>query len=56
MKRGGANTSQKVHLTRSERCDIIDRLSHGKARKSGKINGRNLNEFTIYLLDKSSEV
>ena len=36
MKRGGVNTSQKVHLTRSERCDIIDRLSHGKARESGK--------------------
>ena len=56
MKGSEGNTSQKVHLTRSERCDIIDRLSHGKARKSGKINGRNLNEFTIYLLDKSSEV
>ena len=56
MKRGGVNTSQKVHLTRSERCDIIGRLSHGKARELGKINGRNPNEFTIYLLDKSSEV
>ena len=56
MKRDGVNTSQKVHLTRSERCDIIDMLSHGKARYTGKINRRNLNEFTIYLLDKSSEV
>ncbi len=56
MKRGGVNTSQKVHLTRSERCDIIDRLSRGRVRESGEINGRNLNEFTIYLLDKSSEV
>ncbi len=56
MKRGGVNTSQKVHLTRSERCDIIDRLSRGRVRESGEINGRDLNEFTIYLLDKSSEV
>ena len=56
MKGSGGNTSQKVHLTRSERCDIIDRLSRGRVRESREINGRNLNEFTIYLLDKSSEV
>ena len=56
MKGSGVNTSQKVHLTRSERCDIIDRLSRGRVRESGEINGRDLNEFTIYLLDKSSEV
>ena len=36
MKGSEGNTSQKVHLTRSERCDIIDRLSHGKAKESGK--------------------
>ena len=56
MKGSGVNTSQKVHLTRSERCDIIDRLSRGRVRESEEKNGRDLNEFTIYLLDKSSEV